>query len=53
MNVDALYQDLTSAVSLSGQRAVLRWVTTYRSYSARVTGVREGLPPLPCDPHPE
>ena len=23
------------------------------SYSARVTGVREGLPPLPCDPHPE
>lgn len=30
MNADVLYQDLSSAVSLSGQRAVLRWVATYQ-----------------------
>jgi CRISPR-associated protein Csb1 len=30
MNVDGLYQELLSAVSLSGQRAVLRWVAMYK-----------------------
>jgi CRISPR-associated protein Csb1 len=30
INVDILYQELVSAVSLSGQRAVLRWVVTYQ-----------------------
>lgn len=30
MGADALYQDLVSAVSLAGDRAVLRWVVTYQ-----------------------
>ncbi len=30
MSVDALYQELVSAVSLAGDRAVLRWVVTYQ-----------------------
>ena len=52
VSVDALYQELVSAVSLAGNRAVLRWVVTYQPAGGAGSKIFPPTYSTPGDPSP-